>query len=124
MHVAHRVHELRRLRGERVADLRPRVAGRRDAECGREIEKAVSIRIPHIRALGALPENRPVLRGESHIPRLGAPQPRSKSARARTGNVALKFGKHTHALLQYTTVMKARTRADCRDRACHKGHRT
>ena len=94
MHVAHRVHELRRLRGERVADFRPSVPRRRDAKCGREIEKAVAIRIPHIHALGALPENRPVLRGECHIPRLDAPQPRGKFARTRARDVALDLGKH------------------------------
>ncbi len=89
MHVAHRVHELPRLRFERGHDARVVVSHAGDAECRREIDIAIAIDVPHVRARRALPEYRPVAGHERDVAGFVTTKLAGKRARLRAGDLGL-----------------------------------
>ena len=86
MHVAHRVQQRALLRRERLDHARVRVPDVRDAEARAEIDVAVAVRVPDVRARRALPEDGRLGRERRHVSALDGGEPRRQRARTRAGH--------------------------------------
>ena len=87
MDVAHPVKQRLCLARDGSNDLGMGVADVGHTKCGREIDEAIPIYVPHIRKGGTLPEDRNRVEGR-HVPALDQGKPCSQCARLGTGDLA------------------------------------
>ena len=93
MDVAHAVQETLGLCGYRGNDARVPVPGVCHAEGGGEVDVAVAVDIPDVRALGALPEDRRDRLEAGHVPALDCGEAFREIDRARSGNASQERGR-------------------------------
>ena len=91
VHVAHPVQQRVRLLRHGADHARMRVADVRDAERRAEVDIAVAVDVPHVRAARALPEDR-LGREAGDVARLDAREARRELARARAGDARAQRG--------------------------------
>ena len=94
MDVAHGVVKSRDLVLHGNHDFLRRKTEARNAEAAGQIEEAVAVDVPHIRALRALPEHRKAGRDVGHIARFMRAQLHRQLARTRAGDGGDEFGPH------------------------------
>jgi hypothetical protein len=92
VHVAHRVHQPGCLLGDGGDHARVRVPGVRDAEAAAEVDEAVAVRVPDVRAGCALPTNGRLRHEAGDVAALDRRQPRRERARARAGHGGADLG--------------------------------
>jgi hypothetical protein len=114
------VQQATRLRLRGGDDLRSSVPEARHPKGRRAIEIPIAVDVPNVCPARPLPENRPLLRDESNIARFVPAEFGSEGARARAGDLGVKFGQHERVLAARARGRRARMRRTREgNHACH-----